>query len=995
MKSKDKETKRVSLLSGVSLVAAAAAALTGAPAHAQDAGEDEAIVVTGSRIPQANLVTTSPVTQVTGEDIRTQGVTRVEDLTNDLPQVFASQGSNISNGASGTAEVDLRGLGSQRTLVLVDGRRIGYGSITNSAADLNTIPGALVERVEVLTGGASAVYGSDAVAGVVNFIMRDDFEGVRLDMQYGFNQHSNDSDNGYAREVLAARQATNPAYFQMPPDDVTNGYGQEATIVLGASTEDGRGNITAYAGYRHDAPVLQRDYDYSACTFGADSTAAVTGVPAGARHWTCGGSGTTSPARITSLVNLVDVTPAGPGNAFVPYSSGLHAYNFGPINYYQRPSERYTFGAFGRYEVNENAEVYSNVMFSHNNSQAQIAPSGAFYGNIYDINCGDPNLGATRATTLGCTAPQIAGDQTINVLIGKRNVDGGGRVDDRDFLSYRGVIGVRGPISDNWDYDVSASYSSVRVDQVYRNDFSVQRLSRSLDVVDADPGVGVDPQCRSFVDGSDPNCVPYNIWNAGGVTPDALTYLQTPGVRTGEATQQIFTASITGDTGIGTPWADSNIATAFGVEYRRDAVESDADTAFSTGDLAGQGGPTFGLSGETEVYELFAEASLPLVENAPFAEQLSIDAAYRRSNYENIDTDTYKVGGEWAPTEDIRFRASYQRAVRAANIVELFSSQGAGLFDAANDPCDDINDGGGNNNSIPAQCIGVNPWQVTIAQSDSGLLDNPAGQYNGLFGGNPALDPETAETYTYGVVFTPRFLPGFSMSVDYFDIEVTDLVGVVQPLDTLDACYLDNDLTACSRITRDPNLGALYVNGGIVSALNTNIGGLSTSGVDVNANYSLDIGGAGELGFNLVGTWLESLETDPGSGFPTYDCVGLFAANCGTPNPEWRHRFRVSWETPFDVTFSGTWRYFGGVDNKASTSATDLDRSFDAMNYFDAAAQWQVFESTNLRFGVTNVFDTDPPLSDNVGSGAGNGNTYPQVYDSLGRFVFVGATVDF
>ncbi len=1002
-----KEDKRKSLLSGVSLVAAAAAALAGSPAHAQDASsdDDDAIVVTGSRIPQPNLYTTSPITQLTAEDITTQGATRVEDMTNQLPQVFAAQGSNISNGASGTATVDLRGLGAARTLVLIDGRRMGYGSITDSAADLNQIPGPLVERVEVLTGGASAVYGSDAIAGVVNFIMRDDFEGFRVDGQYSFHQHSNDSDDGYIRQVIAARAATNPAQFQLPQDNVTTGYGQEITAIFGVSAPDGRGNVTAYASYRHDDAVLQRDYDYSSCSLDSlvnpASTSAVAGVPAGAQHWSCGGSSTTSPGRIFSLVNGANVTPRGPGGAFIPYSGGTHAYNFGPLNYYQRPSERYTAGAFGHYEINENVEAYAQVMFSDYSTVAQIAPSGAFFGTPFEINCGDPNLGSTRATTLGCTAGDIAADTTIPVFIGRRNTEGGGRQDNRSFESYRTVLGFRGPVSDSWDYDVSAQFSRVRLSQVYQNDFSNARLGRALDVIDA----GFGPVCRTGPtalggDGTDPSCVPYDIWNPGGVTQDALDYLQIPLVRTGDASQQVVSASLTGELGVHSPWAESGIAASVGLEYRRDDLLSVTDTAFTTGDGAGQGGPTLGLQGDTDVFDFFTEARIPIVEGAAFADLLSIDVAYRYSSYNNgITTDTYKVGGEWAPYEDLRFRGSFQRAVRAANIIELFASQGAGLFDMAFDPCDDIGDDALNNNSIPASCIGANPWQVTVGQSDSGLLASPAGQYNGLFGGNPNLTPEVSDTTTLGFVFAPQFLPGFNVSLDWFHIEVSNLVATTGAQNTLNDCYVNLNAASCARITRDPSLGSLWVAGGEVEDLNTNIGGIETTGVDINANYSVDVGSMGSLGFQLVGTWLDELITDPGQGITPYDCAGNYGQVCGTPNPEWRHRFRVSWETPWSFDVDATWRYYGSVDqvNGAGTpiAAGDLDSSFDAISYFDVSGSWDVLDNTSLRFGVNNVLDTDPPLSNNVGAGSGNGNTYPQVYEALGRYVFAGFTVDF
>jgi iron complex outermembrane recepter protein len=1019
----NKGATRKSLLSGVSIAAAVAAALAGASAHAQE--EEEAIVVTGSRIPQPNLVTTSPVTQLTAEDITSQGATRVEDMTNELPQVFGAQSSNLANSANGTATVDLRGLGAKRTLVLINGRRMGYGALEDSAADLNQIPGALVERVEVLTGGASAVYGSDAIAGVVNFIMRDDFEGVRLDAQYGFYNHSNDSEDGYIREVIAARGLTNPSQFQLPADDVNTGYGQEITTVFGASTSDGRGNVTAYLGFRNDDAVLQRDFDYSACSLAPDSTAAVPGVPAGAQHWRCGGSGTTSPARITAPTGFggsgADVTPRGPADAFIPYDTspgGVHAYNFGPINYFQRPAERYSLGAFARYEINQNIEAYSQLMFSHQTSLAQIAPSGAFYGT-FDINCGDPNLGATRAGQLGCTPGQISGDQNLTVLIGRRNTEGGGRVDDRNYESYRGTIGIRGPINESWDYDLYAQYGSVRVDQVYRNDFSTSRLNRALDVVDPgldgaffdDPATVADetldnaagggaPICRSAdpsAPQADTNCVPYNVWNTGGVTDAALAYLSIPGVRTGEVTQQIVSGAMTGDLGFGSPAAETPFQAAFGFEYRRDEIGTDVDTVFSTGDLSGQGGPTFGVAGDIDVFELFAEARLPLIEDGAFAELLSVDMAYRYSDYSNgTTTDTYKIGGEWAPTEDIRLRGSYQQAVRAPNIIELFYPAGLGLFDMGDDPCDAA-DPNADGAAPQAACVGANPWQMTLAQYNSGQATSPAGQYAGFFGGNVDLAPEESQTVTYGFVATPRFLPGFTLSVDYFDIEVTNYIQALDPTTTVQNCYFLSDLPSCQLITREPALGSLFVTGGQVAANNTNLGGVATSGYDINASYSFDIGSAGGLSFSLIGTLLDDLTVDPGPPATPIQCAGTFSASCsqivGAVNPEWRHRFRVSWETPFEVQLNGTWRYYGEATNNSGTPG-DLDYQFDAISYFDLSGDWQVYENTNIRFGVNNVLDQDPPLSDNVGT-TGNGNTYPQVYDALGRYIFIGATVDF
>jgi iron complex outermembrane recepter protein len=962
-----------------------------APAMAQDAPAQDLddVVVTGSRIPQANLVTTSPVTQVTGEDIDVAGVTRVEDLISQLPQAFAAQNSTVANGASGTATVSLRNLGSSRTLVLIDGRRMGYGSPNDDAADLNQIPEQLVERVEVLTGGASAVYGSDAVAGVVNFIMKKDFEGLQVDAQYGFYQHNNDYDGvGNLRAEIARRGTTNAAQFRLPADNVSDGESRSLNVTLGVTAPDGKGNLMAYAGYRNNNPILQGDRDYSSCSIGA---------PAGATPatFTCGGSGTSFPGRFTDFGTFNSTL--GTGRTFVPFDSNTGNYNFGPLNYYQRPDERYTMGAFGRYEVSDKAEVFAQLMFSDYKSVAQIAPSGNFFSTP-DINCDNPLLGAQQRTTIGCTAADVTAGNRRTLYIGRRNVEGGGRQDTLGYESYRGVVGIRGELTEGWNYDVAAQFSRVNMSRVYLNDFSTTRLGRALDVV----SVGGVPTCRSVVNGTDPSCVPYDIFITGGVTQAALNYVQIPLIQTGETTQQVVTAAVTGDTGWSLPTSSNTIQVAFGAEYRRDYLGSTTDNAFATGDGAGQGGPTIGVTGDADVSEVFGEIQIPLADGQAWAYSASIDAAYRRSEYENLGTDTYKVGADYAPIEDIRFRASYSRAVRAPNVIELFAAQGFGLFDADRDPCD------ATTGAVAANCVGTARHQVTSGQSTSGALDSPAGQYNLLSGGNPNLNPEEADTYTYGVVWTPSFVPGFNLSVDYFDIQVDGLVSSVGALNTLNLCYGQNDAAACGRITRNAG-GQLWVGTGVVQDLNNNIGGLATSGLDFNANYSFDwedlgVANMGSVQLSFVGTMLNELITDTGLGTASsvYDCAGFYANQCGTPNPEYRHRARATWLTPWDMDLSATWRHYGEVELAVLNAATGtlnnggarIDRYFDAENYLDLAATWQVMDTVTVRAGVNNVLDNDPQLSYSVGT-TGNGNTYPQVYDSLGRYFFFGVTANF
>jgi iron complex outermembrane receptor protein len=1022
------------------LTSAAAAAV--APAYAADQTIQE-VVVTGSRIAQPNLETTSPVTQVTAEDVITQGVTKIEDLINQLPQAFAAQNATVSNGASGTATVNLRGLGAPRTLVLIDGRRMPYGGVGSSAADLNQIPSAMVERVEVLTGGASAVYGSDAIAGVVNFIMKKDFEGIQIDGNYSLYQHNNDFGGPGAvklRDVIASRAATNPSQFALPDDNVTDGNGVQGTLIMGVSTEDGRGNITAYASYQDNKAVLQRDRDYSAC--------ALDTLPP-TESFACGGSSTAFPGRFTDRganSNLLpgpdgkagtpdDVRPdTNPlptynsslnGNNFRNFSSATDQYNFGPTNYYLRPDTRYSLGAMGHYELAPFADLYTQLMFTDVRSIAQIAPGGIFFGDTSTINCDNPFLSAQQVTTIGCGAPAHLAATTINpdtitptnptgdffladesrvpMAIGRRNVEGGGRQQDFHNSSFRGLIGSRGDIREGWSYDISAQFSRTNANQLALNYFSIPKINNALDAVRDAQGNIV---CRSVVDGTDPNCIPYNVFAQGGITPAALNYIQAPGIETGTIDQNITQGVITGDLGtIGAqlPWASESIKIAFGVENRRDKLTNTTDDLSTQGLLSGRG-PTIGISGSTNVNDVFMEASIPIVQGKPFAEQLSFDTAYRYSDYSSgITTDTYKFGMDWAPVEDIRFRASFQRAVRAPNIVELFTAQGFNLFDMPGDPCGAAIQHPVVKAGQPAppppgasleECVATG---VPAGQFGSDNLDSPAGQYQRNQGGNTALQPETSDTYSYGLVFTPRFAPGLSVSIDYFDIKVEDLVSAFGAKNTLDACYEFNDAAACARIHRDA-LGALWIGDGNVDDLNINIGGLETAGVDLNLNYTgLDIGSLGSLNFNLTGTYLDKITTDPGAeGFPAFDCKGLFAGNCVSSlttavNPELRTRLRIGWETPWNVELALTHRYISGV-SQDDADPNQIDRHFPHESYFDLFGSWNMTDMAQVRLGINNVLDNDPSINSNVGT-TGNGNTFPQVYDALGRYIFAGVTV--
>ena len=993
-------------------------ALTALPAYAQDASDEAdegaTIVVTGSRLASPNLESASPVTVVTAEEIKGTGTTRVEDLVNSLPQVFAGQGSNYANGASGAATLNLRGLGSERTLVLVNGRRLGPGDPSTSAADINVIPGAMVKRIDVLTGGASSVYGADAVSGVVNFVMDTKFEGFRIDGQYSFYNHNNDI-GSQVTNPLAARG------YAIPRGMVTDGGTVDATIAFGTSFDDGRGHITAYAGYRKVDAVLQRDRDYSACSLAARTTAQVA---ANGALYSCGGSATSAngtviaydsggvPANFTSTFFQI-----GSGRTL---SGGFTPYNFGPLNYFQRPDERYTAGVFAEYEVSDSLKPYLEFMFMDDRTVAQIAPSGNF-GNTLSINCDNPLLGAGQRAVLCDTenllvdpsspfdvvgntglAPFVFTDALGNsynkgfAQILRRNVEGGGRQSDLQHTNYRAVIGMKGDLSDAWSYDLYYQYGRTIYNQIYKNDFSVTRITRALDVV-TNPTTGA-PVCRSVLDGTDPNCVPWDIWGTGTVTQAALNYVQVPGLAKGINTEQIVSGALTGDLGvygIKSPAAQEGFGIAIGAEYRKATLDFVTDVSFQTGDLAGQGGATPSVAGDFNVKEVFGELRMPLVQESLFHD-LTFTAGYRYSSYKvngggSFDTDTYKIEGEFAPIRDIRFRGGYNRAVRAPTLQDFFAPQLVAL-DGSNDPCAGF--------AITAANTGCLAQGLSIGQI---VAPNPADQYNGLGGGNPFLQPEIADTWTAGVVLQPGFLPGFSLSVDWFNIKVKNAIQGIGADTIVTQCTNTADPFFCSLVRRDASGSLWRTNNGYIINTPQNIGYAQTKGIDVSAAYSRQLGGLGRMNVSFVGTWLDKLESFDGITIPV-DCVGYHGALCGTPNPKWRHQMRVGLDTKMGIGVSVRWRYFDSVVQDRSSSNPNLagttqpaNLRIPAVSYFDLALTADVGDNFKFRLGANNLLDKTPPLTVGAACPAGpcNGNSWAQVYDSLGRYVYAGVTLDF
>lgn len=942
------------------------------------------VTVTGSRLPQpnTNLESISPVAVLGAEDIKVTGTQRVEDLLNNMPQVLAADSVNMGNLSTGTASINLRALGSNRTLVLVDGRRMPPGDPSNlsgQTSDLNNIPSALVKRVELLSGGASAVYGSDAIAGVVNFILMKDFQGFRIDAQSSVYQHTND--NGAIRGAVGAQAAESPSAYRVAPKEVWEGSSSQISFIAGLNVPNG--NITAYATYLDTSKVSQARYDHGSCS-----------LASGASFNSCVGSITSASGQFLAFDPVSGDLLANPltvdqtSGDFRDFNLATDTFNGAPYNLFQRPDERYNVGAFGHYEFSEAADAYLQLAYMEDKTSYQIPPSGIFgslLSGIFDISCANPLLSTQQRDTL-CAG----GNSSADMIIFRRNVEGGPELIEIEHRTYSAVAGVRGKFGQGWGYDAYLQYGETELHEPYSNDISRSRLPLAMDPV-VDPATG-NIVCRAVLTGEDSACVPYNLFTPGGITPAALAYIQTGGVEAGAVHEVIANASLNGDLGqygLRMPWANAGVGVAVGAEYRRQSLNYHPDAAFTSGDLTGAGIRT-PQRGGYDVKELFSEARLPLIEDRFGASRLAIEGGYRYSQYSEFDAKTHKLGVDWAPVPSLRFRGSYQHAVRAPNIYELFTPTQISL-DGVTDPCAGVTP-----TATPEQCAHTG---VTASQYGN-ILESNFG-YNGRTGGNPLLGPEKADTVGVGIVVTPSFADNLGVSVDWFDIALKGAVSTIGADLILDRCLESGSSFFCSKVHRAPGSASLWLSDdGFVDDTVYNVGQIKTTGIDTEVRYRVELGRPGSVDFNLFATWTDTWDLVPLSGAAATKCAGFYGVDCGLPIPDWRHTLRTSWTTPWDVTFTLSWNHISAVklgteDDPATGPPSDL--RLPAVDYFDLAATWRPLGRYALRAGVNNITDKDPPL---IGRASlpfrlGSGNTFPTVYDSLGRYLFLGLTVDF
>ena len=936
--------------------------------------QTETVQVTGTLIPRPTLEAMSPVTTLEIQELQYRGMTRVEDLLAALPQVFAAQNSTIANGASGTATVDLRYLGSNRTLVLIDGRRLTAGDAFATAPDLNFIPSALVKRVDVLTGGASSVYGADAVAGVVNFVLDRDFEGVRGGFQFSGYQHKNRND--------LMQSINQKKGFTFPTGSLWDKAPTDFNVALGGKFGDRKGHAAVYLDYRTTSEIRKDRRDYTNCSILGGMT--MSGP-------TCGGSSTIPAGRFMafsptgSLRDYVLDMNSPNGDQLIPRVSSRDVYNYAPDNFMQRPDKRWAGGGFLNYTWHQAAQGYAEVMYMDDYTDAQIAPSGDF-GNTSFVNCDNPMLSAQQRQLL-CTNNGWGPHDLAEVTILRRNVEGGGRVAQLRHTNIRISAGLKGELSRAWNYDFFGLQGEMHSPQSYANDLNVLNLQNSL-IVDGDPADPSTWHCRS----GDPGCVPWNIFKKGGVTRDALTYLSLPLVLNSGTRTRLVQGTLTGDFkkyGVAFPTATEGLKLAFGGSYRTEYLFVNPDLAYRNAWGSGQGGPTLPVEGNYNVKEFFTEAVVPFVQQARGAQDLSLELGYRLSDYSSTGRHpTYKAQASYAPSVDLKFRVGFNRATRSPNIVELYTPQGIGLG-GSSDIC-----AGDSPTATQAQCA----LQGVTAAQYGHVPENPANQYNTLGGGNPLLDPETADTYTGGIVITPRG-SGFTAAIDYYNIRIDKTIGSLGADDIQNQCAATGSPVLCGLIHRD-RLGTLWLTPSAYTVTtNQNIGKRRAEGLDLNASYSRPMGNAGLFSASLIGTILLGQKID--TGLYAYDCLGYFGNQCGIPTPKWRHLSRFAWETKFNTTFTLGWRMLGksknddlspnlAIGDPANVSlltANNIDK-LDARHFFDLGATYNVRRGVQLIGGINNIFDKEPPLGPGM-SDWDYGPGWYGMYDPLGRYAHI------
>lgn len=967
-----------------SAISAAVALAISGPVYSADEGENaiEEIVITGSRIRTGRQAPSIPVDMVTANDIKLSGYTNVEDVLNNMPQFVPERGSSTNSTAdptaTGAATVNLRGLGGARTLVLVNGRRYTFFD-SSQRTDINNIPASLIERVEVVTGGASAVYGSDAVGGVVNFILKDDFEGVELRSQ--FNQTSKGDGN------------------------IT-----DISLTLGGNFADDKGNAVVVFNYLDREPIMTTDRTLTRNVLSdqTDSNGNRVLSEAGSSFIPNGRfAGIPSSASAIAAVPGLDLALAAAGltgignNGFTVDDNGLNQrpyvgasvsggrgdmFNYHVDNFLRVPQERYAITTLVDYEVSDNAKVYFEGAFSHNETTTGFASS--FINQSFPVEVANPyispELGAVLQLLDENGVGGAADDGLVNLTINRRLVELGPRRNEDTRDAFRALVGLEGTVG---DYDYNAYYSFTRSDNTQIQVGNASRAAFAEGILSGS-GPGGDPILNPF---------------GANISPEGVEFLDIATTNTEATELEVFGATISGDL---FDVSAGPVAALFGTEWRSSSVDFRPDESLLTGDVAGFN-ETSPAKGEIEVFELFTEISVPLVAEKSGIKALNATGAYRYSDYDLEQTggvNTFLVGLDWQVNDSLAFGTQFQRAIRAPSVGEAFGGQR--LFPVgAVDPCAQAS--AATDATIRALCEAKGVPSALVGDASI----QPNNQIPGLFGGNPALIEEESDTFTLSAIITPESLPDLRISIDYFDISIDDTIGLAggSVSNVLNLCYVQiQDLSSASCLAAGRNSSTGVIDTlNPVAVINANVGSLETSGIDLQVSYAWDLGfGIGssgsDLNIALSATFLDSYDIDTIAGSSAAnripivgDCAGAYGRTCGLSKPETKINTAINW-TSGDLMLGLRYRWFDSTtldevvfgDDPSSKAVPVLDGA----TYVDLSFGYDVSDEFALWGGIINVLDEDPPA---LGSRQIRANTSPDVYSPTGTEFFIGGSYRF
>jgi outer membrane receptor protein involved in Fe transport len=997
--SKLSNSVRLALIAG----ATAAPLLVANPAMAEENTEQKAegvekIAVTGSRIRRPGAVSTSPIMSMDAEDISFLQEPEVEKIIRLLPGTTPGDGANANNGSAGAATVNLRGLGPERTLVLMNGRRmVPYNY--DGEVDTATIPTALIERVDVVTGGASAVYGSDAVSGAVNFILKENFEGVAF--EYNHSQTAEEDGNK-----------------------------NSLSLTLGANLDDDRGNIALSMSWMQRDQVLLGDRPLGLLGINTSNGNGLdqfrAGEPPVAPIAGCGGPNVVdlgaggSTTAIPTRFQIVGGGAAAGGQFRDDGTIGdqCSRFNFNPFNFYQTPQERYSATVIGHYDINDSVRAYATATFSNVTVDTQVAPSGTF-GASFDLPLSNPYIGdqarqfmidaGNNALAEGLLSTGADGgfvnwndvnangvvdvDDYLKVQLRRRTLELGPRSERYDSDQFQLVTGFKGDLQfiEDWEFDASFAYAESNRVTTRGGYTNLTNIQNALDSYVAADG---SYQCRN----GDSTCVPINLFGGfGTITDDMAQYAMAVALQTQKYDQTVGQIIFNGPVeALTSPLASDSLEMSIGYEYRQERGSLNPDECLRLAPAScqgGAGGNLLPITGGYKADEFFVEGILPIAQDQDWAQSLDLEMGYRNAEYDSVGSvNTWKLGFSYKPSEDWLMRVMWQSATRAPNVGEIASPVVTGLDNALMDPCS-IANAGNISDTLSSLCQSTG---MTAAQVGS-VQDIISGQISTFDGSDPANLPgaEDAKTFTAGVVYTADFLKNFSVSLDYYDIDISDVIGEFSAQEVLDSCYVAGEAEACSKINRIG--GTLTVAGSGIELYTTNLNFRRAEGLEFAMNFDYDMRDMGELSFSTTINHYLTNERQSSATSSLIDCNGIYGTSCN-PVSKTRWLQRVTWSLD-DYTASLLWRYQGELDIAESQRAGVFEefRSIDAYNYVDFYASYNWGDNMKFTFGIDNLFDKEPPI---VGNEAGStqynsGNTFPSNYSVLGRIYKAGFKIEF